>query len=325
MQRSIDQLVDLVSDINLAQDLQYQKLIEAKRALEEADLPQGVWASDEKLMGWDEIELKTWNILTVDSRDYKLIGLWAQAYINTHGFHGINTMLQIVMKSLQTNKQFVQGDNEHKMAIIRYLDKNIAPFLALVNINLGSHNRIPLSRLENFSLENYMQFQDVLAYITDELALKLQSLCDDLNGTMQALREYLQTHSCDNLVKAVQLIELVPSFLAYRAQVQAREHDSANAASQQEEQNDLQNLAYYRQVAYASIHEGLQVLERVDPQNIIVPFLHKALQWKDMSMLEIFEDIGTAAQIEAFIKILKDSGNAKNSHQSQRGNLLEDF
>ena len=32
----------------------------------------------------------------------------------------------------------------------------------------------------------------------------------------------------------------------------------------------------------------------------------KILKWKDLSLLEIFDDLGDAAQIEAFIKILKE-------------------
>ena len=51
----------------------------------------------------------------------------------------------------------------------------------------------------------------------------------------------------------------------------------------------------------------MAILERVDPQSLIVPFLRKAMLWKDMSLLEIFEDIGSAAQIEAFVSILKES------------------
>ncbi len=302
--RSIEQLLVVDPNYNLSEDMQYQKLIEAKKTLDEGDLPKGVWVSEEKSIGWDEIELKAWNLLANSSRDYKLTTLWAQAYITIHGIEGLEFVLQAILKSLQTNDQFTQEDFERRMAIIRYIDKHFSVNFGQVDINIGGHNPIALYKLESFGIDNYSQFQEILAYISHETSLKLQSIYDKVSVCLKQLHEYLDMTGADNLVKVTHLVDLIKSLLELRSQVSVEQKATV---TKQEGNNEIKSLAYYRDLAFTSINEGLAILERVDPQSLIVPFLRKAMLWKDMSLLEIFEDIGSAAQIEAFVSILKES------------------
>jgi hypothetical protein len=86
---------------------------------------------------------------------------------------------------------------------------------------------------------------------------------------------------------------LIHNFLAYKANEEERKN--LPNTQQESEQPNVKNVFFYKTAAYTSIKEGLEILERVDGHNLIIPFLRKALKWQNMSLLEIFEDLGTAA------------------------------
>jgi hypothetical protein len=81
MIRSIEQLKKLNESLDIVNDLRYQKMVSLKKVMEGSYLPSGVWDTQEKTNGWNEIEDCTWNLLTNISHDYKLITLWAESYI----------------------------------------------------------------------------------------------------------------------------------------------------------------------------------------------------------------------------------------------------
>lgn len=295
---NIDEFKELTGFYNIEQDLQYQKLMDAIKLHEEKELPQGIWASDDKIMPWDQIENIAWQLLKEKTRNFKLFTIWAQAYIKLYGLEYLNEIFLVLAKVLE-NDDFVANDTDYRQSIVRYIDKYLGNALNLVNINIGSYHTILLSEFENFSLENYIQFQELLANISQETELKLNIIYENAQKTFSELRKMLSDFGADNVVRLVKMMQLLNNLISYRAKMSEQE-DIELAVDNKEK-----NIFYYKDAAYTSIMEGLQILERVDAQNLLIPFLHKAMRWKDMTLLQIFEDIGSAQEIEAFMKILK--------------------
>lgn len=303
--RSVEDLKEIGLVYDISQDGKYQKVIDAVKRYEEANLPQGVWSAEEKPLSWSEIEEITWKLLVEKSRDIKLFTYWVEATLIIQGLQALPDILSIAAKVFDS-RSFKGQEEGYKQSLAVYLDKHLSSALSKLNLNF-SGAPVLISQIEQFTLENYTRFQHIINLVNDETAMQLQMLYDSANANFENLTQFLKRHDANNLGKTHRIIQLINSFLEYRAAM----HEKQNEAEQEalvepKDPNDIRNLQYYKDAAYTSINEGLQILERVDPQNLVVPFLHKVMRWQHMTLLEIFEDIGTAAEIEAFIKILKE-------------------
>lgn len=289
-------------DYPLTDDVQYQELFEEKKKLESSDLPKGVWA-EENSLNWQYIQDKSLDIMLKKGRDCKLLSIWAEAYVSLNGLASLDDVLQVVLLVLQNDPYLSTDEDEQKLGLIKYLDKHLSKAIQSSNLNFGSAHEINLLQFENFHLENYAQYRDIASYFSPVNAQKLREIYEHAKETFTSIELFLKEARCFELSGTGVLIEQINNFLAYCSAMRSVPETVSEEIVSENTEN--KSIFYYRDQGYKSIEQGLAILERADPQNIAIPLLKKVMQWKDLPLLDIFAHVGTSAEIEAFIKILK--------------------
>lgn len=290
---------------NIGDDLDYHKIFEEKKLKDNSNLPLGVWEDEQKQSDWSDIEEHAWNLITKKGYDVKLFVLWLEALINVNKFTGLEFAFEAIIELFKVDKSLFEGDQ--KDAYLSYIDKSLYSTIMNLNLNFDNQNVINLFKFEKMHASKQAnEFRFLSTTMLESSYLKLCEIYENLLKKYKELEEVASNifYKFSKIDSAFMQFE---SFLQYRS-ANAKLQEVANKENQKDENTPApQGIIYYRKEAYSRIEEAAEILARADSQSFIVPILRKILKWKDSSMLEIFEDIGSSAQIEALISLLKEN------------------
>lgn len=292
----------------VANEVEYIKIQELYKAKLNEDLPQGVWrAENDQPTGWASIEHRVWELINAKGFDTKLFLLWMQSYIGAYGYEAVAQIFKSIEYVFDQNKYFSLEGDEYKLSYINHMDKTLSSAILSLNLNLQSSARevVSLYQFENYNLEHFSDFEARILEISDVNFQKLKTLYDDIANNCKSLKEKIESVCVYNLQKVEKTVEQLGSFLEYRAKVQENV-DSQMVANEDQKVGQDRNIFFYRNEAFTRVEEAAEILERVDPQNMMIPLLRKALKWKDATLVTIFEDIGSPAEVQALINLLKN-------------------
>jgi|GEM_PF-4261513 len=290
----------------VSQEVAYIKLQEKYKQKLEENLPVGVWQPDEKPLGWPNLEVLAWDLIQEKGYDTKLLLTWSHVYVAANSFDGIQQVFGAIQASFLQDKFFSVGTEDYKLSYINQLDKMLSSAILALNLNLQSTalEEISLQKFENCNLENLSEFQNLVLEISEVNFEQLKENYGKILEAFNELKSSIEAVCGYNLNKVAKVLDQLNGFLEFWEKVHQQADEQV--IDNRKIPGADKSVFFYRNEAFSRVEEGVEILERVDPQNMMIPLLRKALKWKDATLVNIFDDIGGADEVKALISLLKE-------------------
>jgi hypothetical protein len=298
--RSIDELINSVKSKTYLSDndLEYQQLIELKKRREDWLLSQE--DVSQELPNWDYIENTAWQIILNKGVDLKLLALWVETFIYTYHITNLAWILHAILQILINCPKILSDDKEQTLVSIKYLDKKLAKAIITLNLNISMQNEITLTQFEQFQLGKSNEFHDKCLSINSCDYEKLLLVHEEICKTFNQLSEFVINNKKTKLIKTQTAICSIKNFDLYLTDIKTN--------NEQIQQNSIpiQRSVHNKEEAFEHLLKCIEILENIDSDTLVLALLYKAMQWSNFNTLEILDDLGSAQQIEIFMKMLKN-------------------
>ena len=280
----IELIKKAVINFDIASEVEYQVILELNKKKDTQDLPQGVW--EERNISHSEIESKIFNLITKSGYDFKILFLWFKYYIYCNNISAFLEVLQYLL-------------NEHDN--IEKIKNNTEMYLILDFLDLCLSKAVNNIKLENleFKISDFTKeretYVDNIKKLTDQ---EIYKIYNTYLTCSKNLTFFSSTYKYD-LKKTkyiIDFIEVIVNLYKDYLNSQGFVNESIEEPSA---------IIQYKKEAIDHIEKSLEILYKIDKQNIAIPVLEKIIRWKDYTISDILSELEDDASMIAFLKFIK--------------------